>query len=158
MAAKKEGKRTPTVNVSFRLDPKTKYLVDLLARHQKRTITGVIEWALERAAGQENIRGDSDIKETFGDAIDFLWSTDEATRLVNLATYKSSLLDYDELRMWETILVTDEFWKDFETIDRGQSSFRNIDLAMLQKHWNLLKDHVAEHRNSSSVEPLTVPF
>ena len=55
MAGKRQQAKTgsASVSVSMRLDPKTKYLIDLLARDQKRTITGVIEWAIERAAEQQ---------------------------------------------------------------------------------------------------------
>ena len=45
---KKSKKNTTSVNLSLRLDPRSKYLIDLMARHQKRTITGVIEWAVVR--------------------------------------------------------------------------------------------------------------
>ena len=49
---KKSKKNTTSVNLSLRLDPRSKYLIDLMARHQKRTITGVIEWAVERAGAE----------------------------------------------------------------------------------------------------------
>ena len=50
MAIEKKSKKASTsVTLSLRLDPRSKYLIDLLARQQKRTITGVIEWAVERA-------------------------------------------------------------------------------------------------------------
>lgn len=144
----------PTVSVSLRMDPKTKYLVELLAREQKRTITGVVEWAIERAAGQVRFN-DSDfgLETNFLVELQRLWSTDESLRVVRLALAKPSLLDYDELRVWETIKATPEFWKI--DIHEDASNLREdlIHVSLLQEHWESLTEHVGKHQNSRSIVP-----
>lgn len=155
MAEKKSGARTSSsVNVSLRLDPKTKYLIDLLARDQKRTITGVIEWALERAADQERFDVSSGYDgPSFRDMLDVLWSTDESMRLVALAFNKPSLLDYDEMRIWETIKASPDLWRI-----GNPATVKNLDLAflnveMVQAYWEPIIDHVARHKHASSIRP-----
>ena len=46
----------PSVNVSLRIDPKIKFAIELLAREQKRSITGVIEWAVMQALQGQIVR------------------------------------------------------------------------------------------------------
>ena len=138
---KKSKKNTTSVNMTLRLDPRSKYLIDLLARQQKRTITGVIEWAVERAGTEaifDNERGTN-----FLEVIDSLWSTDESVRLANLALTRPDLLDYDELRIWETIRMSPGFW--------GASG--DILFSVLQKEWDHLLAHVEQHRLSRAVKP-----
>lgn len=147
----------PTVSVSLRIDPKTKYLVDLLAREQKRTITGVIEWAIERAAGQISFKDrEYGLDTTFLVELESLWSTDESLRVVRLALAKPSLLDYDELRVWETIKATPAFWK--VPVQEGASGLREdlLYVSLLQEHWEALIEHVGKHQNSRSIVPYTV--
>ncbi|MDM5100302.1 hypothetical protein [Aeromonas salmonicida] len=137
---KKSKKNTTSVNMTLRLDPRSKYLIDLLARQQKRTITGVIEWAVERAGAEtifDNERGTS-----FLEAIDSLWSTDESARLVKLAMERPDLLDYDELRIWETIKASTSFWDQ-----NGQLAFTE-----LQREWDNLLEHVEKYRLSRAIK------
>ena len=141
---KKSKKNTTSVNLSLRLDPRSKYLIDLMARHQKRTITGVIEWAVERAGADAIFdieRGDS-----FLEVIDRLWSTDESVRLANLAMARPDLLDYDELRIWETIKASPDLWST-----SGQLLY-----STLQEEWDGLLEHVEQHRLSRAFKPYLI--
>lgn len=160
MATKKATNKSsnPTISVSLRIDPKTKYLIDLLARDQKRTITGVIEWAIERAASQEQFDNDQYDHHgpSFRDMIDALWSTDEAMRLIALAMNKPSLLDYDELRIWETIKASPDLW-----LINNPGSFQKFEMnwinsAMVQQYWEPLIDHVQQYRHSPSIRPFSL--
>lgn len=140
---KKSKKNTTSVNLSLRLDPRSKYLIDLLARQQKRTITGVIEWAVERAGTETIFDGDRAL--SFLDMIDSLWSTDESVRLANLALVRPDLLDYDELRIWETIKASKDFWHD-----------EQLNYLLLQEEWDRLLTHVESNRLSRAIKPYEV--
>ena len=155
MATKKQpAKPSTNVNVSLRIDPKTKYLIDLLARDQKRTITGVIEWAIERAAAQE--RFDNNSNTFYDEVIDDLWSTDESIRLITLALSKPSLLDYDQTRIWETIQASPDFWRIRDPGGAPRLYKEWIDGPMIQAYWEPLVDHVQKHRHSPSVRPFSL--
>lgn len=156
MAGKRQQAKTgsTSVSVSMRLEPKTKYLIDLLAREQKRTITGVIEWALERAAEQERF----DASEGYGgpsfrDMLDVLWSTDEAMRLIALAFNKPALLDYDEMRIWETIKASPDLWRIFNPLTASKLDMSFLNVEMVQAYWEPLVDHVARHKHASAIRP-----
>ncbi len=116
----------------------------LLAAALYHPDVGVIEWAVERA-GAEAIfdieRGDS-----FLEVIDRLWSTDESVRLANLAMARPDLLDYDELRIWETIKASPDLWST-----SGQLLY-----STLQEEWDGLLEHVEQHRLSRAVKPYLI--
>ena len=139
----------------MRLDPKTKYLIDLLARDQKRTITGVIEWAIERAAEQQRFdQSDTDYDApTFRDMIDILWSTDESMRLVALAFNKPSLLDYDEMRIWETIKASPDLWRIHNPAIMNTLELIHLNVEMVQAYWESIIEHVSRHKHASSIRP-----
>ncbi|MGL6368959.1 hypothetical protein ACSZNB_04330 [Aeromonas hydrophila] len=141
---KKSKKNTTSVNMTLRLDPRSKYLIDLLARQQKRTITGVIEWAVERAGTEAIFDNENGLN--FLEVIDSLWSTDESIRLANLAQARPDLLDYDELRIWETIKASPDLWNT-----SGQLLY-----STLQEEWDSLLEHVEQHRLSRAVKPYSI--
>ena len=109
---RKSVDQTSTVSVSLRVAPAIKYAIDLAARIQKRTVTGVVEWSVEKALGEVTmpidfmVEGDSGRPElpepqSVIDAVkERLWSPDEAIRLVRLAFEYPSLLSFEESLIW----------------------------------------------------------
>ena len=76
--AKAGGPRTEVF--AMRLDPKLKYLAEIAARKQRRSLANFIEWALEQALAQvklaegEDINGQYD-RSVFGEAGKLRWYT-----------------------------------------------------------------------------------
>ncbi|MGE6687791.1 hypothetical protein ACQKFE_07335 [Stutzerimonas stutzeri] len=143
---KKKGETSTTVAVGIRIDPKMKYALDMLARVQKRSLTAVIEWAIESAIAQKAWR---DPYYTFEYAIEAVWSTDEPTRFVRQAIHMPETLTYDELRVWETVKLTPEFWSNIPTSAEVDQSW--VKYEHIQAHWDALLKHVQENKNSPTV-------
>ncbi|MFT6553000.1 hypothetical protein [Alloalcanivorax venustensis] len=163
MAKNRQGSSaTSTINISMRIDPKTKYLIDLLARDQKRTLTGVVEWAIEVAAARERFHNTDNNYDgpSFLDMLDALWSTDEAIRLVALAIHKPSLLDYHELRIWETLKASPSFWNIKNPHTTSNLQMDHLNLGMLQCNWDDFLEHVNQNRAKPAIEGYypEVPF
>lgn len=150
---KKKGETSTTVSVGIRIDPKIKFALDIMGRLQKRSLTAVIEWAISNAIAQETVGPHA---ESMADVISNVWSTDESTRFVLQCFHLPQSLTYDELRVWETIRSSAEFWS------RGSSvkTVNTIDLVMLREHWSELLEHVEENKHKSTVIPITglIPF
>src|SRR2546429_9201408 len=91
------GKLARSETVTVRLDPKLRYLADLAARKQRRTLSSFIEGAIERALAEVKLSGTSTVVEEAPG----LWDVDEADRFVKLAFYDESLLTYDEQVIWK---------------------------------------------------------
>jgi hypothetical protein len=61
------GKLGRSATVTVRLDPKTRYLAELMARKQRRTLSSFVEWAVEQTLGQVSfdVSGPSALNESF---------------------------------------------------------------------------------------------
>jgi predicted transcriptional regulator len=152
---KKKGETSTTVSVGIRIDPKIKFALDLMGRMQKRSLTAVIEWAISNAIAQQQFRSPD---ETFADAIEKVWSTDESTRFVQQALYMPETLTYDELRIWETIKESIDFWAG-----NHDGTWTHVDFLLrkdeVREHWDRLLEHVQQYRTSPTIVPYsTIPF
>ncbi len=79
------GKLTRTQTVPIRLDPQLRYLAELAAKTQRRTVSSFIEWAIEESLKQitfEDYHGNSS---TLADEAFQLWDVDEPDNFVKLA-------------------------------------------------------------------------
>ncbi|WP_313642322.1 hypothetical protein [Stenotrophomonas sp.] len=125
MATKKSPpKKTPdrkTEALSIRIDPRSRYGLELLARIQRRSTTGVVEWVLQEAFKSE-VFDNSDMNRSalhLDEALDSLWQLNEVERLVALAIAKPQLLTFEESRIWKVLKDTAAFWKTQQYPDFG---------------------------------------
>jgi len=99
--------RTEVVGV--RLDPKLKYLAELGARIQRRTLSSYIEWAVQASLGYvyppNSNRSLMDMSET-------LWHVSEKARLVKLGIYYPHLLTFEEQVVWDAALLIGAITKE----------------------------------------------
>jgi hypothetical protein len=116
--------RSETVTV--RLDPKLRYLGEIAARKQRRTVSSFIEWAIEDVLRRVSIeepasrKGESQV--SLFDVQDKLWDTEEADRFAKLAFSYPELLTYDEQRLWKLVKEGKYFWRTQES--RKPEDFR----------------------------------
>src|SRR4051795_7355266 len=77
------GKLARSETVTIRLDPKLRYLTELAARKQRRTVSSFIEWAIESALDRIILRESYNqyqggtVEETLGDQAEVLWDIDD---------------------------------------------------------------------------------
>jgi len=88
------GKLTRSETVTVRLDPKLRYLADLAARKQRRTLSSYIEWAIEDSLNRMNLYSNSDM--SLAEESAELWDVDEADRFAKLALRHPDLLTHEE--------------------------------------------------------------
>ncbi len=111
---KATGPRTEVF--AMRLDPKLKYLAEIGARKQRRSLANFIEWAIEQALNrvqlvESGFNGDGP---TVADESAKLWALDESDRLIKLATHYPDLLSYEEQLVWRVICDYSVYTKDFK--------------------------------------------
>lgn len=97
----------------MRLDPRMRYLAELAARTERRSLSSFIEGATERAISEmvvvDNKRlGLPDTK--LGKVADMLWDPDPQERLARLGLMYPHLLTYDEQVAYRE-LQADEAWQ-----------------------------------------------
>ena len=108
-----ESKRRSKPGVSrtevfaFRMDPRMKYLSELAARKQRRSLANFIEWAVETALEKTMIgEGDSLLLQAKK-----LWDLDPLDRLLRLSEHYPDLLTYEE-QMMIRIIETHCYWPE----------------------------------------------
>ena len=130
--------------VTVRLDPRLKYLAEIAARKQRRTLSGYIEWAVEQSLKQvllhegDGYNGNDNI--TVADAQNniVLWDVDEAERVTKLAFHFPELLSYEEQLIWRLVRDCGYVWK---------GSYKNPDNEWMwtidesKIVWDRLRDH-----------------
>jgi hypothetical protein len=112
-----ERSRSGTLNM--RINPKLKYLAEVLAKYQDRTLSNFIEAAITRAL--------TDVDEDYGSHAqeaplpmwgEGLWDDDEATRFFMLAVSYPELLNAAQARLWT--LLTGAMMKNHQKITLKQ--------------------------------------
>lgn len=105
------GKLPRTQTVSVRLDPKLRYLSEIAARRQRRTISSFIEWALETALDNLYLTDPKGNANTIGQMTAHLWDVEPADRFVKLAVHYPDLLNHHEEMVWKLIQENGLLWK-----------------------------------------------
>ena len=106
----KGSKLTRTQTVTVRFDPKLRYLAEIAARKQRRTVSSFIEWAVEESLNNVFIyqgsgyNKDEDI--SIAEEANRLYDVDEAERFARLAIFYPDLLTHDEQLLWKIICDT----------------------------------------------------
>jgi hypothetical protein len=96
---------------AMRLDPKLKYLAEIAARKQRRSLANFMEWAIELGLKQTDLKDNDSYSLSVWDKSNKLWDIDEPDRLANLAFEEPDLMTYDEQILWKLICETGHLWK-----------------------------------------------
>jgi hypothetical protein len=104
------GKLNRSETVTIRLDPKLRYLTELAARKQRRTLSSFIEWAIASAIDGIILCEDAKREETLGHQAEKLWDIDEPDRFAKLAQNYPELLTHDEQVLWKLIRECSFLW------------------------------------------------
>lgn len=103
------GKRP--ANVVVRLTPELRYLAELCARQQRRTVSSFVEWAIERALYEVELDRSDDplMGHSVGELRHQLWDVNEPERFAILASHYRGLLTHEEQVLWKLITTIPYF-------------------------------------------------
>lgn len=143
MARPKKAEQ-PTVNVSLRIEPKIRFAIDLLAREQKRSITGVIEWSVMQALKTQSIKTPAGDEISLYELMDLAWSPDEADRIISLGMLSPHTLNHEENCIWTLIKSSGIFM----VLGDGKASTVLSDfvpnIPLIKMCWPLIKERGVE--------------
>ena len=130
---------------ALRLDPKLKYLAEIAARKQRRSLANFVEWAIEEALkgvplAAADINGN---RPTVANVAAQLWALNEPERLRNLATHYPELLSYDEQLVWRVINEHSTYDGATEEISRFVRE-KSIDDKLIRACWPEIKAFALE--------------
>lgn len=129
----------PTVNVSLRIDPKIKFAIDLLSREQKRSITGVLEWAVMQALKGQMITTPNGDEISMFQLTEWAWSPDEAERVTLLGIFAPHILSHEESCIWTVMKSSGLFLTPIEIDERGVPKSYTPKMGFIKLVWPLLK-------------------
>ena len=136
------GKLTRTETVTVRLDPRLRYLAEIAALKQRRTVSSFIEWAIEDSLGRVNLEeGGFNNEEVISvaDVAAKLWDVDDADRFAKLALSYPDLLTHEEQKRWKLMRENGYLWKGAYNKASGKWTWRIDEDSMcfdhLRKHW-----------------------
>jgi len=137
---------------AMRLDPKLKYLSEIAARKQRRSLANFIEWAIEHALNKAmlvetgDFNGQHDLSVL--DEASKLWDLEPSDRFLKLAANYPDLLTYEEQLIWKAIheITAWESYKDEDgesqsiTYDFvvGEGKNKNPDPFAVRACWHTL--------------------
>lgn len=148
-----------TETLTLRLEPKLKFLIELISRMKRQSITGVVESAVEDLAfGLDVSFHDNGTTEPLAmvNALANIWSTDESERFLNFCYHLPHLMTYEDQRVWETIKVSPVFFeakKSKASTPRKIESLDQLDRLVVSQSWQSLLQHVEMNKDNRVVVP-----
>jgi hypothetical protein len=135
-----------------------RYLTELAARKQRRTVSSFIEWAIERALERVILRETHDepgVHGVFlGDQVMALWDTDSRDRLAKLGLHFPELLTYEEQILWKLIRECGAFWQGYydEKGDwRWEAKEDSLIFQKVREYWDILTQVAAGKADKSTL-------
>lgn len=131
--------KTKSETFSVRLEPKTRYLAELAARSQGRSLANFIQMAVERALENTEVqtyaRPNQAIPVLSSEFVELVWDVDEPERLVKLALAYPELMTFDEQVIYKRLL------RDYLMDDaRAPYTEHHFDWPRISTDWKQLKE------------------
>ncbi len=142
------GKKSDAL--SLRVDPVVRFGLELAARAGKRTVSGVIESAIETLFENTRLKLPDGEEFSLRHIVSAIWSPNEVERLVGLGIALPNLLDFDESRMWKVITETRDLWNH-----PRQRTRVNFDWETAVNSWEKLRPMIVENAQKPVVKGLT---
>ncbi|MFZ0245082.1 hypothetical protein [Candidatus Binatus sp.] len=126
-----------TQTISVRLDPKLRYLSEIAARRQRRTISSFVEWSIEYSLNHFFLTDSDGNTNSVGDLAGRLWDISPADRFVKLALHYPDLLTHDEEMLWRLIQENGFLWRGSFVENKFTWKVKEggINLDRLRQYW-----------------------
>lgn len=137
------GKLSRSETVTVRLDPKLRYLAELAARKQRRTLSSFVEWAVQDCLERERLSeswGDNP-GVSIADEASQLWDVDDADRFAKLALHHPEMLTHEEQIRWKLVRENGYLWRGKYEGTTREWTWRvdesRLIFARLREHWDV---------------------
>jgi hypothetical protein len=144
--------------VTIRLDPRLKYLAELGARKQRRTLSSYIESAVEKSLYNVMISDDPRYEQfsvAEADRKYNLWGLSESDRMIRLALKFPELLTHEEQRIWKLVRYNGYFWRGRYEGNPREYSWRVDEKSMLwprlRESWAIIRAVANETKSEADM-------
>lgn len=156
MAGRKKSEKAPPklVSVSFRLEPRTKFAAEILARAQHRSLAGTVEWAISKAlASQEVSTGFG--TGTLQQLVDKVWSPDDLERVIYLGAHAEHLLNHEESCLWTIVKSSPALFEIHGVDDQGRIRAFKIRKARIAFVRDLISERAQQLADNGQLVPIS---
>jgi hypothetical protein len=147
--------------VAVRFDPELKYMMELAARVQRRSVANYVEWAVEESLknveihlfgiddGEPTMLSDRQVRSD-------LWDPLEPDRFCNLAYIAPNLLTHDEQKLWKFIKeVVSILYPSSNGFLMEVKVDQHLEaMELVRKSWEFLKNSAYEGMHASTAVEL----
>jgi hypothetical protein len=149
------GKLSRSETVTVRLDPKLRYLAELAARKQRRTLSSFIEWAIEDTLARLPIKEGDNWQTMLLSQSEVLWDVDDADRFAKLAFNYPELLTHEEQILWKLVRENSYVWRGRYTDYSSKWSWtvkeESLNFNRLRELWPLFNEVAAGEKPASAL-------
>ncbi|TAE80789.1 MAG: hypothetical protein EAZ74_06095 [Alphaproteobacteria bacterium] len=140
------SKQNRSETVTIRLDPKLKYLAEIAARKQRRTLSSFIEWAVDQSLKHVTLEEHYNNEVSVADCAIKLWDIDESERFLRLAISFPELLNYDEQEIFKLIsdswLLNATYTSDkYGNKEWDWNVLMEYTFPALREEWEIIKNY-----------------
>ncbi|MCF6753197.1 hypothetical protein L3X16_11160 [Pseudomonas stutzeri] len=153
--SKKEAQPKKTETLTLRLDPKMKFAIELLARDQKRTLAGAIEWAVQKALASQQVTTGADVG-NLQMLVDRVWSPDDLERVLYLGIFTEHLLSFEEQCLWLVVRDNPHFLEVQERDAAGRIASFVLRKARIDFCRDLIEKRAGELRDGGRLRPISL--
>lgn len=137
----KSAARTELVAVRF--DPEMKYMMEIAAKVQRRSVANYVEWAVEESLKKVVVYEDEKAAEskTANDLRRELWDPIESDRFCILASWFPNLISHDEQILWKLIRSVWTYIPQAQEVHAPTKGLRLSlpELELVRRHWDYLR-------------------
>jgi len=159
------GNLNRSETVTIRLDPKLRYLTEIGARCQRRTVSSFIEWAVQQSLSMVMVTEGGLWSKRDTPLItqsELLWKVHEADRFAYLAILRVELLNTREQMLFQLlkdrglmngIFPSDEDY-DLEKTIHSQIHWKRVEQELvpsLRKHWEEFNEVIDGKRDANEL-------
>lgn len=147
-----------TESVTLRFEQRLRFGLELLSRRQRRKMTSVIEWMVEK----QLVDPDNGLMVTDPKTgkpcslLTLVWDPMEADRLVKLALFDPGLLSFEEQMLWKVISEDPRLWKQKKRNDKWHwtLSFDQLNITLLREYWPIYQGIAKGEKTEADLPPL----
>ena len=156
------GKLNRSEIVHLRLNPRTRFALELMAKSQNRTVSSFLETLVNQALGTAEIKilppaprsvlppyvDEEDLKSVpLQELLKLTWHVDEIHRFVAMCIYTPHLLSYEEEQTWTLIRGTSYYWSYYEAPKVHEDTGESLGKERVRIHTidGVVWEHVKEH-------------
>lgn len=174
-----------TMTLRVRMSPPLRFVAELMARHQHRTVSSLMESLLaeqatryylpviltEKAQADHYLYGKRQTQKMTAQEIgEQLWSAEDADRFAAMALFVPGVLTAEEQSLWQVIVDTSYFWNHFEIHIENQAGqvvdkewwplvdYRGLNRERLREYWSLCQAILDGEKPIQSLKELKLPL